>query len=140
MSNEGYYNQGQNQGSNQWPNQGPNQGPPQQWGPQQPYAPQQQWGPQPPQPAYPHPQQGYGQQYSQQPKHGRQSRRTAPLQDVSVSVWPPCAAAVSAKKAVKPALIVLSAAKDAAKYEINNTTPTGLRARTYIQLKCDGSL
>ncbi|KAL5326085.1 hypothetical protein ACEPPN_007223 [Leptodophora sp. 'Broadleaf-Isolate-01'] len=96
MSNQGYYNQG----------------PPQQQYPPQAY---QQGG---------YPQQGFPPQqagYQQGPPMQQQAAHV--VEDVSVSVSLHCAAAVSAKRAAKLALIVPSAAKDAVKHETNYTTP-----------------
>ncbi|KAH9217241.1 hypothetical protein DL95DRAFT_444865, partial [Leptodontidium sp. 2 PMI_412] len=55
------------------------------------------------------------------PHHNRKAAHV--VEDVSVSVSLHCAAAVSAKRAAKLALIVPSAAKDAVKHETNYTTP-----------------
>ncbi|KAG4414619.1 hypothetical protein IFR04_012225 [Cadophora malorum] len=119
MSNQGYYNQG------------PPQQPPNAYGGYQQggYAPQ-----------YP-PQQGGYQQGPPMQQHLHLSKREAhAVEVVSVSVWPHCAVAVSAKKVARRALIVPSAVKDAAKNGNYDTTPTTLRARKYTLLRSNKAL
>merc|ERR1711977_330657 len=67
-------------------------------------------------------------------------REAHAVEDVSVSVWPHCAVAVSAKKVARRALIVPSAVKDAAKNGTYDTTPTMLRARKYTLLRSNKAL